>query len=59
MEALGGLLELLNRLGRPREGLPGDYGARLEASWVALGAEKRSLEWLLAAPKGGQEGAKK
>ena len=33
-------------------GLPGAYGALLDASWVALGAEKRSLERLLAAPRG-------
>ena len=33
-------------------GLPGAYGALLEASWVALGAKKRSLERLLGAPRG-------
>ena len=40
---LGGLLELLKRLGRQRAGPPGAYGALLEASWVALGAEKKEV----------------
>ena len=45
---LGGLFLAWSAKG----GLPGAYGALLEASWVALGAEKRSLERLLAAPRG-------
>ena len=50
---LGGILEPLKRSGRPAKGgLPGAYGALLDASLGALGAEKRSLEQLLAAPRG-------
>ena len=55
----GGLLEAswrsfggLNEAWSAKGGLPGAYGALLEAFWVALGAEKRSLERLLAAPRG-------
>ena len=46
--ALGALKKAWSAKG----GLPGAYGALLDASWVALGAEKRSLERLLAAPRG-------
>ena len=42
----------LKKRGWLKGGLPGAYGALLDASWVALGAEKRSLERLLAAPRG-------
>ena len=45
---LGGLLELLKRLGRQRGGFQG----LLDASWGALGAKKSNLERLLAAPRG-------
>ena len=45
---LGGLLELLKRLGRQRGGFQG----LLDASWGALGAKKSTLERLLAAPRG-------
>ena len=55
----GGLLEgswrslgALKQAWSAKGGLPGAYGALLEASWVALGAETRSLERLLAAPRG-------
>ena len=51
---LGGLLELLKRLGRPRGGFQGLMGR----SWTALGAlleasgaEKKTLERLLGAPR--------
>ena len=33
-------------------GLPGAYGALLDASWGALGAKRSTLERLLAAPRG-------
>ena len=33
-------------------GLPEAYGALLGASWGALVAEKSTLEWLLAVPRG-------
>ena len=52
---LGGLLEVswsLKKAWSAKGGLPGAYGARLDASWDALGAEKSSLERLLAAPRG-------
>ena len=35
-----------------KRGLPGTYGALLDASWGALGAKKSTLERLLAAPRG-------
>ena len=52
MEGSWRSLGALKKAWSAKGGLPGAYGALLEASWVALGAEKRSLERLLAAPKG-------
>ena len=52
MEGSWRSLGALKKAWSAKGGLPGAYGALLEASWVALGAEKRSLERLLAAPRG-------
>ena len=52
MEGSWRSLGALRKAWLAKGGLPGVYGALLEASWVALGAEKRSLERLLAAPRG-------
>ena len=52
---LGGLLEVswsLRKAWSAKWGLPVDYGRLLDASWSDLGAEKNSLERLLAAPRG-------
>ena len=52
LEASWRSLGALKKAWSAKGGLPGAYGALLEACWVALGAEKRSLERLLAAPRG-------
>ena len=60
---LGGVLELLKRLGRLRggfQGLPGASGALLEASWGALGGVLERSWTVLEAPwtpKGGPRGS--
>ena len=55
----GGLLEVswrslgaLRKAWSAKGGLPVAYGTLLDASWSDLGAEKSSLERLLAAPRG-------
>ena len=45
-------LGALKKAWSAKMGLPVAYGTLLDASWGALGAEKRSLERLLAAPRG-------
>ena len=53
MEASWRSLGALKKAWSAKGGLPGAYGMLLDASWVALGAEKkRSLERLWAAPRG-------
>ena len=52
LEAFWRSLAALKRAWSAKWRLPGAYGALLDASWGALGAEKRSLERLLAAPRG-------
>ena len=52
LEGSWGSLGALERAWSAKGGLPGAYGALLDASWVALAAEKRNLERLLAGPRG-------
>ena len=49
--ALWGALGALKKAWSAKGGLPGAYGALLDGSWGALGAEKSTLERLLAAPR--------
>ena len=46
-----GALEALKEAWSAKGGLPGAYGALLDGSWGAIGAEKSTLERLLAAPR--------
>ena len=50
LEASWRPLGALKRAWLAKGGLPGAYGALLVASWGGLGAEKSSLERLLASP---------
>ena len=52
LEASWRSLGALKKAWSAKGGLPGSYGALFDASWGALGAEKSSLERLLAAPRG-------
>ena len=49
--ALLGALEALKKAWSAKGGLPEAYGALLDGSWGALGAEKNTLERLLAPPR--------
>ena len=51
MGASWGSLGGLRKAWLAKEGLPEAYGALLDGSWGALGAEKSTLERLLAAPR--------
>ena len=52
LEASWRLLGVLKKAWSAKGRLPGACGELLDASWGALGAEKSSLERLLAAPRG-------
>ena len=52
LEACWRSLEALKQAWSAKWRLPLAYGRLLDASWGALGAEKRNLERLLAAPRG-------
>ena len=52
LEASWRSLGILTKAWSAKGGLLGAYGMLLDASWGALGAEKSSLEQLLAAPRG-------
>ena len=51
-QASGRFLGALKKAWLAKGRLPGAYGTLLDASWDVLGAEKRRLERLLAAPRG-------
>ena len=51
LEASRGPLGALEAARSAKGGLPGTYGALLDGSWGAIGAEKSALERLLAAPR--------
>ena len=51
LEASWGPLGALERAWSAKGGLPRAYGALLDGSWGAIGAEKSTLERLLAAPR--------
>ena len=51
LEASRGPLGALEAARSAKGGLPGAYGALLDGSWGAIGAEKSALERLLATPR--------